>query len=67
MWSITYIVLRLYLPATAADIPSDLPADTGTDVISPNVTNRLYVMAALNCVNMWNTVRPMRARAVRKQ
>ena len=36
---------------------ANLPADTGTLVISPNVTNMLYVTAALNCVKMWKTVK----------
>lgn len=29
-----------------------LPAETGTLVINPNVTNMLYVTAALNCVKI---------------
>lgn len=29
-----------------------IPADTGTAVINPKVTNKLYVTAALNCVKI---------------
>lgn len=32
-----------------------IPADTGTLVINPNVTNMLYVIVELNCVSTWNT------------
>lgn len=34
-----------------------LPADTGTLVIRPNVTNIVYVTATLNCIKMWKTER----------
>lgn len=32
-----------------------LPAETGTLVISPSVTNILYVTAVLICVSKWKT------------
>lgn len=32
-----------------------IPPETGTAVIRPNVTNMLYVTAALNCIRTWKT------------
>lgn len=51
--------LKGFLPYWREDqsIEMNLPADTGTLVMSPNVTNGGYVTAVLNCVKMWNTVR----------
>lgn len=61
MWCTSSVWLWLVFRVVSAtkmlaSIHKNSPADTGTDVIRPNVTNRLYVMAALNCVRMWNTV-----------
>lgn len=35
---------------------NNLPAETGTLVINPSVTNMLYVTAELNWVSIWNAV-----------